>query len=114
MNYLDKLRRFEHPEHRLPDFSGGALARLQRNREDVTIEPASTNACPVYWERADGRIYGPALPEFLALVGLGLKSTDLWVVAIWDGCSIWIRSDRLRSRQAFESQQGETCCTLRR
>lgn len=70
----------------------------------VVIEPAHPHARPIFWERNDGRIYGPAAPEFLAQVGLGLKTTDFWVVADFETQSVWIRSDRLRSRKAFEQQ----------
>jgi hypothetical protein len=36
----------------------------------VVVEPAATHARQVYWETNDGRIRGPALPEFLAQVAL--------------------------------------------
>lgn len=70
---------------------------------DVVIEPAAPNARPVYWERGDGHIYGPAVPEFLAKVGTG--ATDrFWVIVEYQGQAIWVRSDRWRSRKAFETQ----------
>ena len=68
--------------------------------EAVTIEPAATNARSIYWEAADGRILGPAVPEFLPKVG-----EQFWVVTSYEGQLRWIRSDRLRTRQAFEMQQ---------
>lgn len=63
------------------------------------IEPAAPNARPVFWETADRLILGPAVPEFLAQVG-----AQFWVVVQYDGAPRWIRSDRLRSRRAFETQ----------
>lgn len=70
----------------------------------VVLNPVRPNARPVFWERNDGRIYGPTTPEFLAQVGSGLKTADFWVVAAYDGHPVWIRSDRLRSRRQFETQ----------
>ena len=64
----------------------------------TVIEPAATNGKPIYWEAADGRIVGPAVPECLAQVG------DDWIVTTFEGQLRWIRSDRLRSQKAFEQQ----------
>ena len=96
----------------LPDASArsllkqaGAMVRIVSDTPAVVIEPASPTARLVYWERNDGRIYGPAIPEFLAHVGLGLKTTNFWVVTDCETQLVWIRSDRLRSRQQFEAQQ---------
>lgn len=69
----------------------------------VTIEPAASNARPVYWENADGVILGPAIPEYLARVQ-ECGSDAFWVIVTHDGLPRWIRSDRLRSRRAFETQ----------
>src|SRR6185503_4058894 len=72
----------------------------------IMIEPAHTNARPIYWEDALGRILGPAKPEFLAQVGTGGKNnTNFWVVVLYEGQPGWIRSDRLRSRQSFDTQR---------
>jgi len=65
----------------------------------VVIEPAAPNARPVFWKSATGEILGLARPEFLAQVG-----PHFWVIVTWDGLPRWIRSDRLRSKQAFETQ----------
>ncbi len=65
----------------------------------IVIEPAAPNARPVYWENADGVILGPAIPEFLAQVG-----QHFWVIVQYDEAPRWIRSDRLRNKQAFERQ----------
>jgi len=65
----------------------------------VVMEPAAAKARPVYWEAAAGQILGPAVPEFLAQV-----REHFWVVVQYDGAPRWIRSDRLRSKPAFEHQ----------
>lgn len=69
----------------------------------VTMELAGANARPIYWESADGDILGPATPEFLAMVGSGPGAT-FWIVTTHEGLPRWIRSDRLRSKRAFETQ----------
>lgn len=71
--------------------------------ETVVIEPAANNARQVFWEQADGRILGPAVPEFLAKVGDGPRAT-FWIVVTHDGQPRWVRSDRLRSRRQFQTQ----------
>ena len=73
-----------------------------RERGDVVIEPAATNARQVYWERATG-IVGPAQPEFLAMVGTGLGAS-YWVVAQFEGAPVWINAAALRSKQAYATQ----------
>ena len=89
----------------VPDESARELLKQAGDRvrvvspAPVVIESAHQNARPVYWERANGRIYGPGTPEFLARVG-----DDFWIVATFAGHPYWIRSDRLRSRKAFEQQ----------
>ena len=70
--------------------------------DKVLIEPASPTARPVFWERGDGRIEGPARLEFLACVGAGSKAR-FWIVLTFHNVVCWVRSDRLRSRQAFEA-----------
>lgn len=75
-----------------------AVRRLSGPSQPV-IEPAASNAKPIYWEHAEGRILGPAVPEFLAQVG-----EQFWVVVQYDGVPRWIRADRLRSKHAFEQQ----------
>ncbi len=71
--------------------------------EEVVIEPAAPNARPVFWERADGSLWGPATPEFLARVGNGPKAS-YWVVAEFEGLPVWINSAALRSKKQFETQ----------
>src|SRR5690349_17498034 len=69
----------------------------------VTIEPAvrpdGRPLSAIYWETGDGRILGPAVPEFLAR-----ESDNYWIVTSSDGQSWWVNADRLRSRKAFEGQ----------
>src|SRR5690242_8672079 len=77
--------------------------RMAPHGTTVTIEPALTaNGGPlsvIYWETGDGRILGPAVPEFLAR-----EKESFWIVTSFDGRSWWINADRLRSRRAFEGQ----------
>ncbi|MDH5670303.1 MAG: hypothetical protein OEY86_20070 [Nitrospira sp.] len=65
----------------------------------MEIEPAPPNPKAIYWETGDGRILGPALPEFL-----GRDGNTFWISTTFDGQIRWINADRLRSRQAFETQ----------
>jgi|SRR5215472_10587110 len=77
--------------------------RLVAASDSVTIEPAHSEARPVFWEKADGSIVGPAKPEFLARVGSG-PHESYCVVATFEGLPVWIRSDFLRSKKQFEHQ----------
>jgi hypothetical protein len=70
--------------------------------DSIVIDPAAENARPIYWERT-GTIVGPAIPEFLAKVGEGSKAS-YWVVAQFEGQSVWINSIMIRSKKEFESQ----------
>ena len=71
--------------------------------ENIVMETAASNARPVYWETADTRILGPAVPEYLAMVGTG-PTGSFWVIVTYRGMPRWINADRLRSRKAFEQQ----------
>lgn len=71
--------------------------------ESVVIEPAHPHARPVYFERSDGVIYGPARVSHLAKTGRGLNER-FWVIVEHEGQVIWVWSDRLRSKQQFENQ----------
>jgi hypothetical protein len=62
----------------------------------VCVEPAATNARPVYWQAKDGCIYGSGKPEFLARVGYG-NAVRLFVLVQHEGQLRFIESDRLRS-----------------
>lgn len=98
MDYLDLIRQAE-AGHQEPTGTPRPTGNGTPASEAVTLEPAAPNARPVFWEQADGRILGPAIPEFLAQVG-----DRFWVVVHFDGAPRWIRSDRLRSKQAFDQQ----------
>jgi len=71
--------------------------------DPVVIESAHPQAKPVYFERADGVIYGPAKVTDLSKTGTG-ASERYWVIVKLQGRVSWVRSDRLRSKQAFETQ----------
>lgn len=71
--------------------------------EPVTIEPASkpdgSPLSSIYWESGDGRILGPATPEFFARSG-----DQFWIVTTFEGLTRWINADRLRTKQSFAAQ----------
>ncbi|HWF59547.1 MAG TPA: hypothetical protein VN666_04465 [Nitrospira sp.] len=54
----------------------------------------------IYWETGDGRILGPATPEFQAKTG-----NQFWIVTTFQGHIRWIDADRLRSKKSFETQR---------
>ena len=81
----------------------GIVAALQGSA-DVTIEPASPTARPIYWKAMDGTWHGPVKPECLGRTGTGDKEL-FWVIVTYQKTVRWIRSDLLRSRQAFEAQR---------
>lgn len=92
------------PDDRAAKLLARAGSRCRIVLEPIAIEVAAPNAKPIFWERGTGEILGPATPEFLAQVGLGVKSTDLWVVADFAGMPVWVRTDRLRTKKQFETQ----------
>ena len=63
-------------------------------------QPAAPNARAIYWETGDGRILGPAVPEFL-----GRDGSTFWVSVTFEGQIRWINADRLRSHKAFLNQR---------
>lgn len=77
--------------------------RSERSTDGVVVEPAikpdGTPLTPVYWERSDGSISGPAPVDFFYQMG----STDGLIVT-YRGELIWINANRLRSRKAFLEQ----------
>ena len=91
----------------LANLSWGSCAgcgqALSRKPLDTTIEPAEPNARPIFWERANGQICGPATHEFQARVGSGPKAIYL-VVAQFLGEPVFINSTALRSQVQFETQ----------
>jgi hypothetical protein len=73
------------------------------DRDVVVCEPAlrpdGGPLTPIHWETGDGRILGPAVPEFFMRDG-----DSFWIVTTFEGQRWWINADQLRSRQAFETQ----------
>ena len=97
---------------RLLDRAPGKV-KVVSSTSDAVVDLAAPNARSVYWESTDGRILGPGQPEFLARVGAGDGAT-FWVIVTYRGAVRWIRSDRLRSRQAWETQRKGKGDTLER
>lgn len=67
--------------------------------QSFEVQPAVSNAQPIYWETGTGHILGPAVPEFLARDG-----GSFWISTTFEGQIRWINTDRLRSRKAFLQQ----------
>lgn len=67
--------------------------------QDSIIEPAPSNAKPIYWETGYGRILGPATPEFLVRSG-----NQFWIVTSFEGQARWFDTSLLRSHRAFLTQ----------
>lgn len=74
------------------------IAHTETQPESV-IEFASPTAKPIYWERGDTSISGPATPLFLEQVG-----TDSVLVIEYQGDLISINANTLRSKSQFETQ----------
>lgn len=70
---------------------------------EIITEPAAPNARPVYWEKSDGAIWGPARPVLLARAGTGVKESS-WIAVLYREQPVWINVAMLRTRQAFERQ----------
>ena len=87
----------------IPDIAAASLLSKAGDQvrvvPEVTIEPAANNPRSIFWEKADGSIVGPGIPEFLARVG-----DTFWVVCQLQGLPVWVNSDRLRSKRQFEHQ----------
>lgn len=67
---------------------------------EPSMKPDGSPLSPIYWQTGDGRILGPATPEFLA------KADDqFWIVTTFEGHIRWINADRLRSKNAFVNQR---------
>lgn len=75
-----------------------------RLAEPSCIEPAmKPDGSPLsafYWESGDGRILGPAIPEFLARSG-----KQFWIVTTLEGLARWINADQLRSKRQWAGQK---------
>jgi len=76
--------------------AAGKVRLVEAARAETLIEPAAPHARPVYWDNADGKRCGPAVPEFRAKTGSG-DQERFWVLVTYAGMARWIRSDRLRS-----------------
>lgn len=86
---------------RLLSKAGGKVRAILE--KSVTIDPAmKTDGSPlssIYWETGDGRILGPAVPEYLAR-----DRNTFWIVVTFRGRIWWINADRLQSKKAFDAQ----------
>lgn len=72
---------------------------------NTVIEPADPTARPVYFARNDRTIEGPARPTHLAKTGVGASERFWVIVRLADGHVVWVREDRLRSKQQFLEQR---------
>lgn len=94
-------------------YEPGQASKRNRGHVDapVSIEPAmkpgGSPLSPVYWETADTRIVGPAMPEYVVKVGTGLTA-EFWVIVSHEGTPRWVHSNRLRSKKQFETQRPVT------
>lgn len=68
--------------------------------QNFEIQSAAPNVRAIHWETGDGRILGPAVPEFL-----GRDRNTFWVSVTFEGQIRWINADRLRSKKAFDAQR---------
>jgi hypothetical protein len=88
------------PEGRPCPWTADDDTRTQESRSGGFLaEPASARL--VYWETGDGRI----LTGRLVLRGWDQRDDTYWVGVEHDGGFSWVRSDRLRSRADYETQQ---------
>lgn len=81
--------------------AGGKVRAIPE--ESLTVDPAmrpdGSPLSSIYWETWDGRILGPALPEYLAR-----DRNIFWIVVTFSEQTRWINADRLRSKKAFDAQ----------
>ena len=94
--YLDMIRRQDDQDP------------LRQEAPEPVIEPAcrpdGSPVSPVYFERGDGVIYGPARVTDFAKTRSGEKE-QFWVIVEFEGQAAWIVSERLRSKRQFEQQR---------
>lgn len=83
---------------------GNAFSPAAPAIQNVEMQSAPSNARAIYWETGDGRILGPAVPEFL-----GRHGETFWIATTFEEQILWVNADRLRSRQAFELCQKKRC-----
>jgi hypothetical protein len=86
-----------------PSWEMCAACHCPLTSHEIVIEPGHPNAHLVYFERADGVIYGPATVLDLANASAGGPQRE-WVIIAYQGLWEWVVSDRLRSKEAFERQ----------
>src|SRR5689334_1580365 len=87
------------PEPTVLPFTPRGDAFSHASAKNVEIQPAAPNTKAIYWQTGDGRILGPAVPEFLARDG-----DTFWIVTTFQKEIRWINADQLRSKNAFEEQ----------
>ena len=75
----------------------GNKDRIAQPPETVVIEPAAANARPVYWEGSEGKLCGPATPEFLAKTDTG-EEERFWVLVTFEGTIRLVWSEILRAK----------------
>lgn len=102
MGYLEQLKRYEADTPSSAQPVTGIQPSL--STAGTVIEPATAHARPIYFAQADGKIYGPAEVSSLAKTGSG-AAEQFWVIAKYAEQVIWVGSDKLRSRQEFDSQR---------
>jgi len=105
MDYLEIIRQVEEAyERHTPsavskDLAAKCQAASGPGPSHIVVQLAASNARPVYWEGENGQIRGPAVPEFLARVGIGEMARFL-VLVQYEGRILFVDSDLLRSRKA--------------
>lgn len=100
---LDKARAIlAQTKHGPPPMASAAAGEnnLPLTDKKFVCQPAAPNAKAIYWETGNGRILGPAVPEFL-----GRDGNTFWVSVTFDDRIWWINADRLRSHKAFLNQR---------
>lgn len=75
-------------------------SKVTMTDQNFEIQSAAPNVRAIYWETGDGRILGPAVPEFL-----GRDGNTFWISTVFDGQIRWIHADRLRSKKSFDAQR---------
>lgn len=95
----------------LPDAEAAKLlakvptkVRIAHDEAEVVIEPAirpdGRPMTPVFWERLDGRITGPAAVGFFCRLG-----ATVGLIVDFEGQLLWVNADLLRSQRQFEQQR---------
>ena len=89
---------------RFPQFVRAVPTPAATTIRAIVYEPATkpdgSPLSAIYWESGDGRILGPATPEFLARSG-----DQFWIVTTFEGQARWINADRLRSKRQWAGQE---------